>query len=127
MSYCTCVRDMKQPNTKYIFKNTDTHRVPGHQLWAKIKLKVPHRVQSTFLYTISGVQFLLELKHGEGRRGEAQGQLLIASEKHYFHVSVSKDECLRGKEKIRGRKENIKREKSIIQECKTVMHHSQIQ
>lgn len=32
-----------------------------------------------------------------------------------------------GKEKIRRRKENIKREKSIIQECRTVMHRSQIQ
>lgn len=45
----------------------------------------------------------------------------------FMSLSVSKDECLGGAEKIRGRKENTEREKSIIQECKTVMHHSQIQ
>lgn len=42
MSYCTCVRDMKQLNKKCIF-TTLTHKssVPGHQSWAKIKLKFP--------------------------------------------------------------------------------------
>lgn len=44
-----------------------------------------------------------------------------------FFTSRTKDECLTGAEKRRRRKENIRREKSAIQECKTVMHHSQIQ
>ncbi len=37
----------------------------GASVVGKNQVKVPHWVQSTFLYTISGVQFLLELKHIE--------------------------------------------------------------
>lgn len=83
-------------------QNTDTERVPGHQLWAKIKLKFPTEFKVHFLYTISGVQFLLELKHsgGRGKKKKPQGQLLIASEKHYFYVSVCpKMNVLEGKGK----------------------------
>lgn len=102
------------------------------------QVKVPNRVQSVFLYTISGEKkkILLELKHGDGRGGEKKTRkkknLRVNCRSPvrniiFMSLSVSKDECLGGAEKIRGRKENTEREKSIIQECKTVMHHSQIQ
>lgn len=99
MSNCICVGDMKQLNKKCIFK-TLTHKSwtqsAGASVVCKNQVKVPHWVQSTFLYTISGVQFLLELKHSE----KPQGQLLIASEKHYFYVSVCpKMNVLEGKRK----------------------------
>lgn len=110
-------------------QNTDTYsklRVQGHQLWAKIKLKFPTEFKVYFYTQLVEYNFCWNWSIAK-RKKKPQGQLLIASEKHYFYVSVSKDEWLRGEEKIRWRKENIKREKSIIQECKTVMHHSQIQ
>lgn len=64
MSYCTCVRDMKRLKKKVYFQNTDTKSARASVVGIN-QAKVPHWVQSTFLYTISGVQFLLELKHSE--------------------------------------------------------------
>lgn len=79
------------------------------------QVKVPNRVQSVFLYTISGVKkkILLELKHGGGGGGEKkqkkpQGQLQIACEKHYFHVSLCpKMNVLEGQRKSEGEKKTL--------------------
>lgn len=89
----------KQLNKKYNIQNSDRNRepkVPEHQLQAKITFNFPHRVQSTFLCTISKVQFLLGLKHGKNK---PQGQLAIASEKHYFLRLCPKTNVLQGQRK----------------------------
>lgn len=128
MSYCTCIRDMKQLVGGGVFSKHWHVKSARASVVGINQVKVPHWVQSTFLYTISGVQFRLELKRKKKKKRKPQGQSLIASEKHYFYVSVCpKMNVLEGKRKSAGEKKTLKREKSIIQECKTIMHHSQIQ
>lgn len=108
---------------KVYFQNTDTKSARASVVGIN-QAKVPHWVQSTFLYTISGVQFLLELKHSEIKTSRSIADRLWET---FFMSVCPKMNVLEGEEKIRGRKENIKREKSIIQECKPIKHHSQIQ
>lgn len=112
MSYCTCIRDMKQlgEKKKSVFSKHWHIKSAGASVVGINQVKVPHWVQSTFLYTISEVQFLLELKHSEREKKTSRSIADRLWETLFLCLCVSKDECLRGEEKIRGRKENIKRE-----------------
>lgn len=77
--------------------------MPGHQLWAKIKLKFPTEFKVHFYTQLVEYNFCWNSSMAK----KPQGQLLIASEKHYFYVSVCpKMNVLEGRESKREKRKH---------------------